>query len=115
MFPRFFRTVFFSALALTAANIVHAAGKLVSGPMLGYRSHHETLIWVETKDAQTVALTYQITGKPETAQTLTHTAPPSTPAGMQPQKFVLPMLEMAQHYDYSLSIDGEKQPFPYPL
>ena len=81
------------------------AGELVSGPMLGYRARRETAIWLETKNAQSVSLTYHLAGKPDTARTLTH-SPATTPAGTQPQTFVLPLLEMGAAYEYSLSVDG---------
>jgi alkaline phosphatase D len=134
-----------SVRALVAAEST-PAGTLVSGPMLGYRAHREVLIWVETRDAAEVSLTYQLadtveaTGltpvspaKPTASGlsvvptpsavapvmtapvTLTHLAPAASPAGTQPQKFVLPLLEMGRRYTYSIAIDGREQSFPYPL
>ncbi len=90
---------------LLLATITHA-GELLSGPMLGYRARRETAIWLETKNAQTVTLTYQLAGKPATARTLTHTTAATSPSGTQPQTFVLPLLEMGSAYEYSLAIDG---------
>ncbi|HEX2099515.1 MAG TPA: alkaline phosphatase D family protein [Candidatus Synoicihabitans sp.] len=91
------------------------AGDWVSGPLLGYRAHREALIWLETRGAQTITLTYQQEGQPQTARTLIVANPAATPAGVQPVKFVLPLLELGAHYTYSLSVDGVPQSFPYPL
>ncbi len=107
----YLRTLF-AAICLTAS--LHAAGQLVSGPMLGYRAHRETQIWLETKDATEVSLTYHLAGQPGTARTLTHRAPAATLAGVQPQKFTLPLLEMGQAYEYSLTIDGQPVALPHP-
>lgn len=110
-----------AALAVSSSWAI-AAGTLVSGPMLGYRAHREVLIWVETRDAVEVALTYQLADSPAASAspapapvTLTHRAPAASPAGTQPQKFVLPLLEMGRRYTYTIAIDGQPQTFPYPL
>jgi alkaline phosphatase D len=107
----FLRAVVF-ALAMAGSAM---AGALVSGPMLGYRAHRETVIVLETKDAGEVRIDYQIEGRPETARTQTIKAPWVSPAGGQPMKFVLPMLEMGARYTYALFIDGEAVQLPYPL
>lgn len=104
-----------SALFLALAALAQAKGSLVSGPMLGYQTHREVLIWVETRDAKSVTLEYQLAGEPQSAQRLTETDPAVTPAGTQPVKFVLPLLEMGRAYEYSLSVDGRKLRLPYPL
>ena len=112
-------------LALAPA-LAQAAASLVSGPMLGYRAHREVLVWLETRDAAEVSLTYQLVpdgSAPGVAGdvassapvTITHRAPAATPIGTQPQKFVLPLLEMGRRYTYSISIDGKPLSFPYPL
>lgn len=125
-----------------------APGTLVSGPMLGYRTHREVLIWLETRDAAEVSLTYQLADTIEATGltsvvpvspvkseagltvlapanpappvvtapiTITHRSPAVFPAGTQPQKFVLPLLEMGRRYTYTIKIDGQTQTFPYPL
>jgi alkaline phosphatase D len=108
------RNLLLLAVALTHASL-SLAGSLVSGPMLGYRAHRETAIVLETKDAREVRLEYQIQGHPETSRVETHLNPWVSPAGTQPQKFVLPLLEMGQTYTYSVVVDGQAQTFPYPL
>lgn len=90
-------------------------GSLVSGPMLGYRAHREALVWLETRDARTVSIEYEIEGKPATSKIMTLVAPPATPAGVQPVKFVLPLLEMGTRYTYRLMVDGKRLSFPYSL
>lgn len=108
-----FRPLLAGATAAVLALTVHA-GSLVSGPMLGYRAHREAFLWAEVKEAKTVSLDYWIAGKPETKQTLTLTDLPVTPAGGQIVQFRPGLLAMGATYEYSLSIDGEKQAFPFP-
>ena len=103
------------AIFLFAAAFASAKGTLMSGPMLGYQAHREVLIWVETKEARTVALDYWLAGKPEAAKKITKTRPRVYPSGTQPMKFVLPLLEMGASYEYALTIDNEKVERPYPL
>ena len=102
-------------VALLTATLAQAKSTLIAGPMLGYQAHREVLIWVETKGAKSVALEYQITGHPETALRITKSQLHSTPAGVQPVKFVLPLLEIGTSYDYAVIVDSAKQVFPYPL
>lgn len=105
----------FFLLFTLLASVASAAGTLVSGPMLGYRAHRETVITLETKNAKEVRIDYQLAGRPDTAHSQTITAPWVSPAGGQPVKFVLPLLEMGASYTYTLTIDGQPQIFPYPL
>lgn len=96
------------------ATFACAAGSLVSGPMLGYRAHREVFLWVETKDAAKVTLDYWETGQPGTKRTLEETSLRSTPAGGQISHFRPGLLTPGASYDYTLSIDGVAQSFPYP-
>lgn len=102
------------AAAFLSLATLATAGTLVSGPMLGYRAHREVFLWVETKDAQWVTLEYWQAGKPETRQTIKRTEIPVTPAGGQISHFRPGLLELGATYEYALSIDGEKQVFPFP-
>lgn len=97
------------AATLGGITPAHAAGTLVSGPMLGYRAHREVFLWVETKDARQVTLDFWLAGRPETRRTLTHTNPPVSPAGGQVIHFIPGLLEMGATYEYQLSIDGAPQ------
>ncbi|MDP2138391.1 MAG: alkaline phosphatase D family protein [Candidatus Didemnitutus sp.] len=103
----------FTACSSLLATAVQA-GQLVSGPMLGYRSHREVFLWLETKGANAVTLDYWIAGKPETAQSITRDALSESPANGQVIHFRPGMLEVGADYEYTLSIDGEKLSFPYP-
>lgn len=108
----------FAALCLAivaACSLTAQTGRLVSGPMLGYQTHREVLIWVETADAQAVRLTYHPAGQPDTVRSVTASDLLLTPAGTQIVKFVLPLLEMGQTYAYALAIDDEPVTLPYGL
>ena len=107
--------VLLTALCLLLAPLAHAAGKLISGPMLGYSAHREAFVWVETKDAKNVTLEYWLAGQPETARKITKSRLRDTPAGGQISHFRPGLLEMGATYEYSVSIDGVKQAFAYPL
>jgi alkaline phosphatase D len=92
-----------------------AQGELLIGPMLGYQTHREVAITLTTRDAAEVRLDYWISDRPETRRSLTHVDPWVSPAGGQPQQFVLPVLEMGATYDYAIIIDGEPAERAYPL
>jgi Phosphodiesterase/alkaline phosphatase D len=121
MFPRMPRFAFPLALILLGASVspAHAAGRLVSGPMLGYQTHREVAVWLETEGAGEVSLTYvrvdDPAGDASRPVTITHPAPAPTPAGGQPIKFVLGPLEMGARFTYTVAIDGEPVSLPYPL
>ncbi len=103
----------FALLGLSLATAL-VAGDIVSGPMLGYRAHREVFLWLETKDAQEVTLTYWLQGQPDTASSLTHTDKPATPAGTQIHHFRPGLLKMGGTYDYKLVIDGVEQTLAAP-
>jgi alkaline phosphatase D len=127
----------FLAFVAAPASSAHAAGRLVSGPLLGYQTHCEVAIWLETENAREISLTYIRADLPpqatvgstslttpaasspptETPQpvTVTLVAPSPTPAGGQPIKFILGPLEMGARYTYTVAIDGLPAPRPYPL
>jgi alkaline phosphatase D len=100
-----------------------AAARLVSGPMLGYQTHREVAIWLETENAREISLTYTRADLPagsassDAAQPVTVTlpAPAPTPAGGQPVKFILGPLAKGASYTYSIALDGSPVPRPYPL
>lgn len=102
----------FCVLALATAS--HAAGRLVSGPMLGYQAHREVFLWVETRDAQTVALRYWPAGRPAEANELVNRDLAPTPAGGQITHFRPGLLEMGATYEYELRIDGAATALPFP-
>lgn len=82
--------------------------------MLGYQAHREVAIWLETREATEVTVTYQpVDGGP--LRVATKANPAASPAGVQPMTFVLPLLEMGTRYRYQIEIDGERMEFPYAL
>ncbi len=83
--------------------------------MLGYQTHREVLVWLETADAQTASITYHPAGRPTETQQQTLGPLNYNPAGTQVIKFVLPLLEMGQTYVYRLALDNVPLTFPYPL
>lgn len=103
-------------LCLLSAGLFPAAfaGSIISGPMLGYRAHREVFLWVETKEVQKVTLDYWRAGQPETKRTLEQASPAVTPAGGQITHFRPGLLELGAKYEYTLSLDGVKQDFPFP-
>lgn len=96
------------------------AARLVSGPMLGYQTHREVAIWLEADNAREISLTYTRISPPADAPdiapvTVTLPAPPPTPAGGQPVKFILGPLTMGARYTNSIALDGVPVERPYPL
>lgn len=108
------RSFLLGLLLLIVTPLLQAAGQLVSGPMLGYQAHREVFLWVETRDAQTVALKYWPAGQPTQVQQLTNPQLQVTPAGGQITHFRPGLLEMGVAYEYELLINGEKQTLPFP-
>ncbi len=100
-----------------ASTAALAAGRLVSGPMLGYQTHREVCVWVEVEQAHEVALTYRPAGTESTQEPVrvAQLAPAPGPAGGQRVKFILGPLAMGERYDYALEIDGQPVTRPYPL
>jgi alkaline phosphatase D len=109
------RTLTLALLLLAASPSLVLAGRLVSGPMLGYQTHREAMVWVETEGASTVTIEFWPAGQPAATRQVTHSDPATTPAGGQPQRFVLPLLEMGGTYECRLLIDGEAIALPQPL
>lgn len=101
-------------LFLLLPALAWAGGSIVSGPMLGYRAHREVFLWLETKDAHEVTLTYWLHGQPDQAQSITHTDVAPTPAGGQIHHFRPGLLEMGGTYDYKIVIDGATQTLAAP-
>lgn len=83
--------------------------------MLGYQAHREVLIWVEARDAESLRLNYWKEADKGSLKSMEILNPPATPAGVQPVKFVLPLLEMGARYEYEILLDGRRQSFPFPL
>jgi len=84
------------------------AGEIVSGPMLGYRAHREVFVWLETRDAQSVAMEYWLRESPDDVERIEFTDVPHHPAHGQIHHFVPGLLKMGATYDYRILIDGEE-------
>jgi alkaline phosphatase D len=110
------RSLFWFALLFTLVpGMMMAAGRLVSGPMLGYQTHRECMVWVETENADTVTVEFWPADRPEAIRRVVNAMPWVSPAGGQPQRFVLPLLEMGTTYEYRVLIDNEPVALPGPL
>ncbi len=115
LMTRFLTSTLLLALGCACAAAASAAGRLVSGPMLGYQTHREVCIWLEVESAREVALTYQNTAPDTTPVRIALPAPPPHPAGGQTLKFILGPLAMGADYRYSLEIDGRAVALDRPL
>lgn len=113
--------LFFTCFMVPASR---AAGTLVSGPMLGYQTHREVAVWIETENARTVSLTYTRSdlsaGGPSAITearpvTVTLPAPAPHPGGSQTLKFILGPLPMGARFTYTVAIDEQPLNLPYPL
>jgi len=74
--------------------------------MLGYRAHREVLVWLETRDADSVALEYWLQDEPDEVGRIEFTDVPHHPGGGQIHHFVPGLLKMGAVYDYRILIDG---------
>ncbi|WP_221030294.1 alkaline phosphatase D family protein [Actomonas aquatica] len=107
--PSRLRAVVAPALLFLSLASALVAGEIVSGPMLGYRAHREVFLWLETKDAEEVTLTYWLVNQPDEKHTITHTDVPVHPAGGQIHHFRPGLLKMGGTYRYAITIDGQEQ------
>lgn len=106
----------FAWLALIAATALPLeAGRLVSGPMLGYVEHREAAVIVEVADAFDVAIEFEIEGDPASMRRVERADPWVSPAGTQPVRFVLNNLVPGRAYTYRVLIDGTEIERPWPL
>jgi alkaline phosphatase D len=105
----------FSCIALTA---LAQKNGLVSGPMLGYIEHRETVIWLQTQCAKSVTIEYwegtTPLGSVKKTDILSATKN-NLPCSLQNHQFVLGDLNMGATYSYRILIDGKVQSFDYPL
>lgn len=93
-------------LTITLVLPVAWAGEIVSGPMLGYRAHREVFVWLETRDASSVAMEYWLRESPEEVDRIEFNDVPHHPGGGQIHHFVPGLLKMGATYDYRILIDG---------
>jgi len=86
---------------------------LQSGPMVGYSTMREVMLWVQTKSEATVHFEYWEKGKPETkAKTEKYTTKKNE--GFTAH-ITTDLLNVSTKYEYALFINGKKVERPYPL
>lgn len=102
-------------LLLAATSVPLEAGRLVSGPMLGYVEHREAAVIVEVAEAFDVAIEFEVEGDPSSMRRIEKADPWVSPAGTQPVRFVLNDLEPGKAYTYRVSIDGTEIERPWRL
>jgi len=103
--PRSLVALFAFLAASVAASF---AGEIISGPMLGYRAHREVFLWLETRNADEVTLTYWPVARPQETHTIVHRGVTPHPAGGQIHHFRPGLLEMGTNYAYRITLDGEE-------
>jgi alkaline phosphatase D len=103
---------FLLAISIKAQTKTNAT-LLQSGPMVGYSSMREVMLWVQTKSEATVYFEYWEKGKPElkeqTDKYLTKKNDGFT------AHIVTNLLNVGTKYEYALFINGKKIERPYPL
>lgn len=87
------------------------AAQLQSGPMLGYSEMREVLIWVQTKEAARVEISYWPKGEKNQKQ---KTDPvQTTKRNFFAARLVADAVEHSKTYEYSVLINGEAVALPY--
>ena len=90
-------------------------GRITAGPMLGYSTHTECAVWVQTIGVDETTIQYKILGSNgewQSSNSLNFSAGKNIP---QANKFYLTHLEMGKTYEYQILLDGALQKFSYPL
>ncbi len=83
---------------------------LQAGPMLGYADMFEVKVWLQTREAHAVHLSYRDAEGGAELQTETINTSRSTAFTAL---FVLDRLEPGHRYSYDVNVDGRKQDFKY--
>lgn len=92
-----------------------STARIIAGPMLGYNTQTECMIWVQTIGADETSIQYKVLGakgKWQTELTYVFVIGKNRP---QANKFYLTQLEMGKTYEYQILLDGVVQKSPYPL
>lgn len=107
------KNIFLFYLLLLGITTQAQTSLLQSGPMVGYSSMREVMLWVQTKSEATVHFEYWEKGKPELkAQTEKHVTKKHD--GFT-ARIVTNLLNVSTKYEYALFINGKKVERPYPL
>jgi alkaline phosphatase D len=89
--------------------------RIVAGPMLGYSTHTECGIWVQTLNANETSIQYRVLGSNGAWQNEVNFNFVTSKNKPQAYKFYLSELEMGKTYEYQILLDGFVQKSPYPL
>jgi alkaline phosphatase D len=103
-------------LALAALLALPAAAQpelLQSGPMVGYSAMREVMLWVQTNQPASVQIEYWEEGKPE--ERFRTEAVQTAAADAYAAHLRADRVEPGRRYAYSLLINGQPVPRPYPL
>jgi len=85
---------------------------LRSGPMVGYSTMKEVMVWLQTRQAAEVYITYTEKG---TGGEIHRSDPVVTGPEQHCIARLIAVTEPGKEYTYDVWIDGEKQEFPYAL
>ncbi|MDP3928826.1 MAG: alkaline phosphatase D family protein [Bacteroidota bacterium] len=99
----------------TALGQTKTPARIVAGPMLGYSTHIECAIWVQTLNANETSIQYRVLGSNGAWQNEVNFNFVTSKNKPQAYKFYLSELEMGKTYEYQILLDGILQKFPYPL
>jgi alkaline phosphatase D len=101
--------------AVQTAPAAEEGGVLKAGPMLGYATHREVALWVQTSRPAEVQIRYAPIGDPEGSVAPGETPVQATTAeGDHIALFRIAGLEPGVEYDYDVLIDGAAVERPYP-
>ncbi|MFY8190099.1 MAG: alkaline phosphatase D family protein [Bacteroidia bacterium] len=89
--------------------------RIVAGPLLGYSTHTECAIWVQTLNANETSIQYRVLGSNGAWQNEVNFNFVTSKNKPQAYKFYLSELEMGKTYEYQILLDGFVQKSPYPL
>jgi len=98
-----------------------AASLLQAGPMVGYGTHREVQLWVQTTQAARVQIRYWSAEAPDSPAVIPDPDTSMTPAQQTTAadehiaRFTLSKLEPGNTYAYRLFINGQHVERPYPL
>lgn len=82
------------------------AAKIVSGPILGYSTLKEVLVWIQTDQASKVALEYSEIGNPRNRY-ISETIQTDYKTGFI-AKLIANRVEPGKSYNYNLLVDGKR-------
>ena len=97
-----------TALGQTNSN---SQARIIAGPMLGYSTHTECAIWVQTLNANETSIQYRVLGSNAPWQNEVNFNFVTSKNKPQAYKFFLSDLEMGKTYEYQILLDGFVQKF----